>query len=284
MREHNISREFSPLQLSFLNAVAYVVTVISNALSATGVFSSFTVGDVSALYPTPITPAGPAFGIWSVIYTLQGGFVLYCLFGDFAFPGNDRVLILKSIGVWFALACLCNSLWIIIFVQATVTSLWLSVGLIICLLFCLCMVYFRAQCWIKQRTGGMVHRFLKTLVVDIHLSMYAGWVTVASTVSITAALGSSGLPVAESSTWGVGMLCVAFAASAYVVISRYDCVWGVVLTWASLWIAVGNQEDAVILISSITVGSLIGIISSLVAVLRIADSHLEGEAQTTTYI
>ena len=41
---------------------------------------------------------------------------------------------------------------------------------------------------------------------------------------------------AEASAWTVAMLVVALLLDAFIVVTRRDCVWGLVLAWASVWI------------------------------------------------
>lgn len=59
------------------NVVGFVAMVMMNILSNVRPFNGQTMADVSARYPTLFTPAGFTFGIWSVIYVLLFGFIIY---------------------------------------------------------------------------------------------------------------------------------------------------------------------------------------------------------------
>lgn len=46
-------------------------------MSSHTLFDSVVPSSVSALYPTLFTPAGWAFSIWGLIFTLEGAFAVY---------------------------------------------------------------------------------------------------------------------------------------------------------------------------------------------------------------
>jgi len=266
-------------QLQILNAVAFISAVALNGLAASGVLSEKKVGEVADMHPTKIKPAGGAFSIWSVIYTIEAFFVLYSFLERCIWPSSssEDAILLHGVGFWFALACLFNALWIITFVQGNTASLWCSTVLIVGLLFSLCKMYLGAECWARHRPGGILQKCLKILALDIHFSMYAGWVTVACIVNISTALSSTGWggePFTETG-WTVLLLCMALLLNSYIVITRKDCVWGFVLSWASYWIAVENDNDKTVQISSLVVCSLITVVSAVVTtrVLVVAGSR-----------
>jgi len=264
------NRGVSLQQLKVANLVAYILTVALNGLSASGDLSKYKIGEVSDIYPTKITPAGGGFSIWSLIYTLEALFVVVTLTLP-ACAAEDSVL-LHGVGFWFICACMCNACWLIVFVQGTKTSLWFSTALISGLLFCLCKIYVGAQLWTRRHAGSLWQRFVRTLILEVHFSMYAGWVTVATIVNISAALSSTGWtgkPLTDSA-WTIIMLCVALVLNCFIVITKNDCVWGWVLTWASAWIAVANKAsstsagDSAVVAGSIVVSCLSAVVSAAV--------------------
>jgi benzodiazapine receptor len=267
------NRGVSLQQLKVANIVAYVLTVAMNGLAASGKLSKYKVGEVSDMYPTKITPASGAFGIWSIIYALEALFVVLPLLGSQPSSASEDAVLLHGIGFWFLLACLCNALWLIVFVQGTEASTWISTVLISMLLCSLCKIYVNAEFWVRRHPGRLVQRFLRTLVLDIHFSAYAGWVTVATIVNISAALSSTGWtgkPLTDTA-WTVLMLCVALGLNCYIVISKQDCVWGWVMTWASAWIATANKGntntgtgDSTVVTASIIVSCISGVVSAVV--------------------
>lgn len=249
----------SLLQLKIANTVAFIVTIAMNGLSSTGILSSNKIGEISRKYPTKITPAGGAFSIWGVIYTIEALFVLY----QFWWPQQDKGQLLHGVGFWFIGACLFNSLWIVTFVQGNDVAVWCSTFLILGLLASLCKIYLKAACWKGSRPGGV----LQTLVLDVHISMYAGWVTVASIVNVTILLTTVvDAASATASTCSVVMLVIALLLNLIIVVTRGDCVWGWVLAWASYYISVANEDNDAVRTTSLVVGGIIGLVSAVVGV------------------
>ena len=242
-------------QLKGMNSVAFILTIALNGLSSAGALSPQAVGEISDLHPTKLTPAGPAFSIWGIIYSLQASFIVY----QFFWPTDDLPLLLHGIGFWYMSSCLFNSLWIITFVQGTVAAMWGSTFLIAGLLFSICKIYINTSCWLVRRPGGI----LQATVLDVHFSMYGGWVTVATIVNVAIALtttGWEGEPF-TSSSWSVIMLIIAFGINSYIVVSRNDCAWGFVLVWASSWIAAANEGNKVVVPAAVGVAIAMALIS-----------------------
>nr|MBS0038460.1 hypothetical protein [Saprospiraceae bacterium] len=63
--------------LLLANSFTFVLVLAMNFIYGSGMWGTATVGEISAQYPTLITPAGYAFSIWGVIYLLLIGFVGY---------------------------------------------------------------------------------------------------------------------------------------------------------------------------------------------------------------
>lgn len=55
---------------SLINLLFYIVMVIVNYMGAKGMINGLAQKDVSEIYTTIVTPAGYAFSIWGLIYTL----------------------------------------------------------------------------------------------------------------------------------------------------------------------------------------------------------------------
>jgi len=257
MEVASTNRGVSLIQLKVANTVAFIITLALNGLSSAGVLSDYGVGTISDKYETKITPAGPAFSIWGPIYSIQALFVIY----QFCWPKEDDAVLLHGVGFWFLSACLFNSLWIVTFVQGNTAAMWCSTALIIALLSSICKVYVNTGCWMAVRPGGIA----QAVALDLHFSMYAGWVTVATIVNITVALTTVVSPEpATASACSVTMLVVALLLDTFIVVTRRDCVWGWVLCWASYWISVANHGDEVVVTGSIIVAFLIGLVSAAV--------------------
>lgn len=266
---HSTNHGVTALQLKVVNLVAFVAMLAINGISSAGLLSPFGVGEISRKYPTKITPAGGAFAIWGIIYSVQALFVLY----QFWWPKQDEALLLHGIGFWYTSACLFNGLWIVTFVQGDTAAMWCSTLLIASLLGSICKIYVNAACWTAARRPGGV---LQAIALDVHFSMYAGWVTVATIVNVTVALTTVvDASSATASTCSVVMLVVALLLNAFIVVTRQDCVWGWILAWAAYFIHVANKGNDAVGTASLVVSALIGLVSAVVGV-RVAAKRLRG--------
>jgi hypothetical protein len=75
--------------------------------------------DVTAYWGLPIDPAGWAFSIWGVIYTLLGLFVFYQMLpsGWITYLGGKRNddMIFNKMNLIFVFNMLCNTAWLPVF-------------------------------------------------------------------------------------------------------------------------------------------------------------------------
>jgi translocator protein len=249
----------SLIQLKFVNLVGFIVVILFNYTSSAGYFSSYGIGTVSRMNPTKISPAGGAFAIWAYIYILQAFFVVY----QFVWPKEDEALLLHGVGFWYLGTCLCNSFWIVAFVQGNAAALWCSMFIIFGLLASICKVYMNASCWRRTRPGGV----FQFLALDVHFSLYGGWVTVASIVNTSIAINTAwGADPATASACSVIMLVVALVLNTIIAVTRRDCVWPGVLAWASNFISAAHQDDTAVSTCALVVCILIGIVSAGVGV------------------
>ena len=64
---------------SWINLIVFLITLIINYLTASGLINGMSQKVVSNKYNTLITPAGFAFSIWGLIYFLIGSSLVYML-------------------------------------------------------------------------------------------------------------------------------------------------------------------------------------------------------------
>jgi hypothetical protein len=185
--------------------------------SVQGAFSS----DASLL-----TPAGPAFSIWSVIYLGLAAFtVWHCLA-----PIDRRA---RRIGWLAAASMVLNAAWLLV-VQAG--WIWLSVVVIAALAIDLGILV--------QRLGGLpTSSWGIKLVLDGTFGLYLGWVSVATVANITAALtGSAANPGGRTAEFISVAVLVVVVALAGVFANKLGARWAVSLAmaWGLAWIAVAR--------------------------------------------
>ena len=231
--------------LTFVPALAMVVTLVGVLVGNGIILNEGSVGEGDSIADTQtfITPGGPAFSIWSLIYAFLVAYVVWQ-----AMPQGARSNRMRAI-LWPAVASLVlNAAWI--WVVERVESAWGSVVVMLLLLASIV----------------AVHRVLKTSppestverwVVDIGFGLYLGWVNVATAANITFALVLGGVdpdrdvavPVA------VVVLLVIAGVAAYVLprVSEPLAV-GAAMTWGLAWICVdrlnASPESVVVAIAA----------------------------------
>lgn len=146
--------------VSVLQAANVAAFAIAIALNASLGSSNKAISDA---HRTAFTPAGYAFSIWGVIYTLMAGFVVWqCHPSRAGWVG-------QLVGLWFIANCLANALWIVAFTQEW-GNLWVSTVVIVGLLATISVLYTSFRLTEKMT-------FIQYLVTNVYISVYLGWVS-----------------------------------------------------------------------------------------------------------
>ncbi|OZF00703.1 tryptophan-rich sensory protein [Rhodococcus sp. 15-2388-1-1a] len=204
--------------VSFLGSGAWIGTPIAEAAG----------GALSAT-STLVAPAGPAFSIWSVIYT---GLIAYAVWQFL--PG--RTARHDALRAPIVASMLLNPAWILVI---QIGQLWLSVIVIVALLAVLARVFVLMQ---QHRPEGVVD----AVITDGTMGVYLGWVCVATIANISAWLVSLGF-TSGATVWAVIVLVV--AAGVGVFLAQYS--GGAVapmlaIVWGLGWVAQGRLSGEVV--------------------------------------
>jgi translocator protein len=224
--------------LRFGNIAALVVTLVINGLAGTTLLNNRTTADVSAAYPTLITPAGYVFSIWGVIYILLLAFVIYQ-----ALPSQTNKPYQKQIGALFILSNILNSVWLFLWQYDYIT---VSVVVMFALLATLIAIY------VRLGIGKAKTPFRETLLVHVPFSVYLGWITIASIANIAAALVSvnwDGFGISPE-TWAILVLTVALIIALAMIFTRKDIAYTLVIVWALAGIATSQSAYANIVLTT----------------------------------
>lgn len=234
--------------LQVLNIMGFLGMVMVNALANILPIAGKNTGELSDSYPNLFVPAGFTFSIWGLIYILLGMFAVYqavrlfkkdeTISGDSQYPS-----FLDRISWFFLLSCAANIGWIFAWHHQLVA---LSLAVMVILLVSLLVLYLRLGVRYGRgtNTGTSGNTELspreKTLKVRekvfIHLpiSVYLGWITVATIANFTAFLvniGWNGFGLSDS-FWTVLVLGAGLIIGLLVVFSRKDPAYGAVIIWA----------------------------------------------------
>lgn len=233
--------------LQIANGLAFVITIIINYLSNTGIMNNTTIGEVAKSYESLISAAAYTFGIWGFIYLLLLGFVIYqgrSLFIEV----KDDDFVLKT-AWWFVLSCVFNSLWVIAWVYEYTA---LSCVFILLLLFSL------IQIVIKNRMQLDDKPFPVILFLWWPFVIYSGWVTVAAILNITSYLVKINWNgEIDPLIWAIIMLSVAILINLILTWERNMREFAIVGAWALIGIAVKTENHTVMYFCYIGTGILL---------------------------
>lgn len=198
-------------------AVAFVILMnyLSNALP----FGGMTNAQISAGYPTLITPAGYAFSIWGVIY------LTLAVFAFFQLRKGKEIRFYKLIWPYFIVNAFANALWLVAFQNEWFIVSVLIMAVLLGSLIGIFRIFYRLK-----RALSTTHRYF----FHVPFGIYFGWVSVASIVNVAVmlvALDVSFFTAAEG-LWAAAMLVVGFGIAAFFLITRKDYIYTLTFVWA----------------------------------------------------
>lgn len=210
-----------------------------------GRIGGVTPSEISDRYPTPITPAGYAFSIWSVIYIGMIAFSIYQLL-----PANaERFRRIRSL---YILTCALNCGWI---------YMWHSDQIAICLvlIFLLAACLFLINLDLKQTNGPQEYWLAKA-----PFSIYFGWVTAATLVNFAILLVH--LEMSVSTGLGIGLILLAATLGVIIRIKLVNYLYPIAIAWALTAIGVKQSGQTLIVVAAAlgTVACLIAALSFVV--------------------
>lgn len=230
------TNEFQKKLLSLLNLVLYITMITVNALANILPINNKTTGEVSGNYSNLFAPAGVTFSIWGVIYFLLLFFVVYDLYVAF---GKRNIKTTNVAGsLVFGATCLLNSLWIFAWHYEL---LLLSVIVMLALLSSLIYLYSLVS---KQN----ITDFAGKVALKIPVSVYLGWISVATIANITVFLVSinwDGFGISEN-IWSIVMISVGTLLAVFMLINNKDIAYSLVVIWAYCGIIIKRSGADVI--------------------------------------
>lgn len=244
--------------LKWANTIAFLVMVVINMLSNLLPLGGKTTGQISDAYSNLFTPTGMTFSIWGVIYLLVGIFILYQwgLFGS----AEEANRIVSSIGIWFAVSCVFNTLWILCWHSDAIGwSVLCIAGLLITLIL--------IQLRITPHAAGMSQR----ISVNAGFDIYYGWIVAATIANISVWLvkiGWNRFGLSET-FWTTAIILIGAAIGICIVLIGRNRLAGLALIWAYVGIltkhlsSAGHSGKYPIIIGAIILG-IVGILSSVV--------------------
>ena len=229
-------------------ATAFVVNVISNIFPAGGV----NIGQISntVFKDVLIIPAGYAFAIWGLIYLGLFAFGIYQLL-----PSNREDEDLRQTGYLLAIASVAQCVWVYLFLYRLFA---LSVVAMLLILLPLITIYLRLG------VGKKTVNRSKKWCIHRPISIYLGWISVATIVNVACALyaqGWNGWGI-SGEIWTVAMVIIATAIAGLMAVRGTDIVYPGVTVWALVAIAVKHSNIPTLNIVAVVCAiALVGIVS-----------------------
>lgn len=203
--------------------LAVLVNILANMLPLGGI----TTGEVSDKYLTPITPAGYTFAIWTLIYA---GLIAFSVYQ--ALPAQEDNEAIRAIRGPIILSNVANIAWIFLWHHFEIRWALLAItGLLAALAY----AYIRID-RIPARTEA------EWWLVRVPLSVYLGWVTIATVVHTAITLiflGWNGFGMSDP-MWGTLALAVLALFCTAVTLYRGDIALSLTFIWGLAGIARGQ--------------------------------------------
>jgi TspO/MBR family protein len=212
---------------------SFLSTLVANGLAATGLLGGLSTEQIATRYPIYFLPANFTFGIWGIIYLSLGAYAVFQ-----ALPSQRERPLHRSLGWLVAITGLFNSLWLIAFQNTWfVASMFAMTGLLVTLI----VIYRRLDG--SRTTGTITDRAL----VALPFSLYLGWITVATIANAAYVLfdaGWSGFGLVGSA-WAIIMLVVATILTLFILGTRTDVAYLLVVVWAffGVWVRQANTPS-----------------------------------------
>jgi hypothetical protein len=230
---------------ALLVLAATLGTIIFNWLAASGRVGGVTPAEVSARYPTHVTPSGYAFSIWSLIYVGLIAFSIYQLL-----PAN--LVKYRGVRSLYILSCALNCAWIFF---------WHNDQILICfvIISALLVVLLMIIRTLRVTATSGEYWFAKA-----PFGLYAGWVTAATLVSFAVSLTFFRIEMSESAgtTFAVVLILGASTLGILVRVGLSNYLYPLSIAWALTAIAIKQSSN-----TPIVVACAIGVIACLIATL-----------------
>lgn len=235
---------------AILTLVAIVGTLGVNIFSNIAPLNGLNIGEISntIFADVRVTPANYAFVIWGLIYVGLIAFGIYQLR-----PIPQLQVQLQRSRYLLIAACLAQIIWVFLFLGRQFV---LSVVAILGILIPLALIYLQLRTR-QDRVSRSERWFLR-----IPISVYFGWITVATVVNIASALYSLGWTGGgiSADVWTAIAIIISAAIASVIAIRYHDWAFVLVIIWALVAIAVRQWGTPIIATTAVTLAIALAIL------------------------
>ncbi|MDJ0662161.1 MAG: tryptophan-rich sensory protein [Crocosphaera sp.] len=240
--EQNILRQWA-------NLLAILAAFFTNILANIAPINDLTIGEISNTFfqEVLITPASYAFAIWGLIYLGLISFAIYQVL-----PKNRNNPYLQRTDYYLVISSFAQILWVFLFLSRFFVFSTLAM---LAILVPLLLLYLRLEISLKPLSKQ------EKWLVNFPISVYFGWITVATIANFALALSWiewNGFGISQI-TWTVMMIIIVAIIGILVRILRQDRVFCSVLVWALIAITIRHLDKLPIAVSSGMCATILGV-------------------------
>ncbi len=209
--------------LAIFNFVSLIAILTINALANILPINNKTTGELSDNIPNLFVPAGLTFSIWGLIYLLL---TIFSITQFKVFKGDELVgAEVEKIGPWFIVSSIGNFVWILLWHYELVE---LSLIAMLVILFSLILIYTKLNIGksdVEPKIRWSIH---------LAMSVYLGWISVATIANVTAVLvvnNWGGWGISEP-IWTLLVIAVGLILGIIQLVKRQDIAYSGVVVWA----------------------------------------------------
>lgn len=205
--------------------VGYLGTVLVNALANILPINGVNTGQLSDEIPNLFVPAGLTFSVWGVIYFMLALFTGYSIM-DWISKKEQDLSHVSEIGGVFILSSVANISWILFWHYRLV-----GISLIAMLIILGSLIYMHV---VLYRKSPAPNTWKRRWFVKYPISIYLGWITVATVANVVAVLvvnNWNGFGLSES-LWTIIMIVIAGLITLVMVWREQDIPYALVVIWA----------------------------------------------------
>ncbi|QNH62757.1 tryptophan-rich sensory protein [Hymenobacter sediminicola] len=238
----------------WLAAISVFGNIILNYYSNAFPFNGQSMGDVSAKYPTLLTPAGYAFSIWGLIFLSLAVYSVWQLL-----PAQRTTGLPDAVAKPLTLASIATASWVVLFAYELIIP---SVVTMLLILGALIVAYGRA----RRRT--IDHKAPRW--ASLPFGLYLGWISVASTINITIGLRQLGWQPGENVLVLLTLALLAVVVVVALLLSRQfqEETVALVVAWALVAIWVARRAEYPELAWAALAGAVLAVLGSFVLASR----------------
>ena len=234
----------------WLTLISIIAAFVVNVASNFAPINDLTIGEIAntLFSEVKMIPANYAFAIWGLIYLGLFGFCIY----QFQ-PSQQQNPRLQRIGYWLVLASVAQIVWVLVFLSRL---FGLSLMAMVVILLALIKAY------INLNKGQISVPQKEEWFINTPISLYLGWISVATIVNVALFLYDSGW-----SGWGISaqlwtaiLIAIAGVIGAVSRIQYQETAFPLVLIWAFVAIAVRQGNQPLIVWTALIVSLILALI------------------------